>query len=122
MQKYYIKATLDGGTSGYDPRFKYKVGFNKHPKPDFESKESCGVGIHLAKNVSIARNYVNKASELYLATIAGKILGKDRSKVRVDSCNILGQIPPDILRAYDKAEAQAYRKLIIQTLRGLKDV
>ena len=113
-QKYYIKATLDDGVSGYDNKFKYHLGENVHLKPDMKSNSSCGRGIHLARNILSARGYV-KATEFYLAT-AGKILGEDNTKIRTDKCNLLCRIPDNIIKAYDEAELsarKAYDKAVL---------
>lgn len=91
MQKYYYKATLDNGVSRSDSTFIYKLGLNTHPKPDKLSKESCGVGIHLAKTISIAKRYVPEATEFYLAK-AGVILGEDENKIRCSSCILVRKL------------------------------
>ena len=66
-QKYFIKATLKNGVSGHDSSFIYKEGWNKEPNADYQSKEPCGRGIHLARNMEEAQWYVEGAEEFYLA-------------------------------------------------------
>ena len=95
-QKYFIKATLKNGVAGYDKKTEYHIGLNKHPNPDSESVKPCGIGIHLARNITRAMAYAHDAEEFYLAT-AGRILGKDESKVRTDECQILCLIPQRII-------------------------
>ena len=104
-QKYFIKATLEGMTAGYD-KSKYQMGENVHPSPDL-SNVVCGEGFHLARTVTHALGYVPYAKEFYLAT-AGKILGSDETKVRTDRCTLLLQIPQDYIDDYEKAAASAW--------------
>ena len=114
-QHYFFKATLDGGRAGYDKNFIYHLGLNTHPCPDMISKNPCGIGIHLARNISRALQYVPDATEFYLAT-PYKILGSDEEKVRTDSCEILLLIPRDYVEAYRKAVAptlEAYTKAAV---------
>lgn len=96
-QQYYIKATLDGGVSGHDSNFIYRLGHNTHPNPDRKSKEACGEGIHLAKTINAAKRYVPKATEFYV-TKPGEILGEDRDKIRVADCDLLFQVPKSQLK------------------------
>jgi len=104
-QKYFIKATLEGMTAGYD-KSKYQMGENVHPSPDL-SNVVCGEGFHLARTITHALDYVPNAKEFYLAT-AGKILGSDETKVRTDRCTLLVQIPQDYIDDYKKVEASAW--------------
>ncbi len=94
MQKYFIKATLSGGRSGYDHNFIYHEGENIHPNPDRKSKYECGRGIHLAKTLPFALEYVPNATEFYLA-IPGDILGEGEDKIRTDRC-VLWRIPKSL--------------------------
>jgi len=107
-QKYFIKATLNGGMSGYDPNFKYHLGENIHPNPDRKNTNACGLGIHLARDITFSKTYVPSATEFYLAVPSGDILGSDEDKIRVDKCNLLCQIPPDLIQAYAKVTASAW--------------
>ncbi len=90
-QRYYFKATKEGGISGADANFVYTLGQNIHPDPDRKSKSACGTGIHLAKTLVVAKKYVPKATEYYLAE-AGVILGEDDDKVRCASCVLVRQL------------------------------
>ena len=117
-QKYFIKATLEGMTAGYD-KSKYQMGENVHPSPDL-SNVVCGEGFHLARTITHALDYVPYAKEFYLAT-PGKILGADETKVRTDRCTLLLQIPQDYIDAYEKVEAsalKAYDKAIAFALKA----
>jgi len=105
-QKYFIKATLNGGVSGYDESFIYHEGENVHPNPDYVSKEACGRGVHLARTIEWARDYVVNPREFYLATVTGKIIASDKTKIRVDKCH-LTRIPDSSIEAYDEAIAPA---------------
>lgn len=100
MQKFYIKATRDGGQSGRDASFVYHLGINVHPNPDRKSKFACGEGIHLAKTVALAKFYVPTATEFYVAE-AGVILGEDNEKARCASCKLIAKIPKESLSALD---------------------
>lgn len=101
MIQQFIKATLDNGVSGYDHSFTYKLGKNDHPAPDRESKSSCGVGIHLAKTIKVAKQYVTRATEFYLATPI-EILGEDRDKVRCAGCELVRKLSKEEVRQWDK--------------------
>jgi len=103
--KYYFKATLRGGRSGYDPTYIHREGINKHPCPD-KSKQICSAGVHLAISLEGARNYVENATEFYVAKPIGKIYGRDKTKIRVGEYH-LWRIPADLLKVYDEAMAQA---------------
>jgi len=104
--KYYFKATLDGGVSGYDPTYIHHEGINKHPNPD-KSKQICSAGVHLAISLEVARNYVENATEFYVAKPIGKIYGRDKTKIRVGEYH-LWRIPADLLKVYEEATAQAW--------------
>ena len=117
-QKYFIKATLEGMTAGYD-KSKYQMGENIHPSPDL-SNVVCGEGFHLARTITHALDYVPYAKEFYLAT-PGKILGADETKVRTDRCTLLLQIPQDYIDDYKKVEAsawEAYEKVEASALKA----
>ena len=96
-QVFYIKATLDGGVSAatFKPVIHYKLGMNKHPKPD-TSATLCSAGIHLAKTVKAAKKLCNGATEFYLAT-PGKIYAEDGEKLRTNRCNILMKLDNKML-------------------------
>jgi hypothetical protein len=103
-QKYYIKATLNDGVSGYESTFHYHLGQNIHPKPDRKSSASCGEGIHLFKTFQSGKKYVPKATEFYIAE-AGVILGEDEKKIRCASC--------DLILKLSKAEAQSLDSIFL---------
>jgi len=98
-RKYYYKGTLAGGVSGYSPNFVYKLGWNTEPSADFESKEPCGVGIHLAKTIFDADWYVKGAKEFYFA-YPDKILGEDDTKIRTNRAFLMFRIPEGIINDY----------------------
>lgn len=110
QQPYYIKATLENGVSGGSPIITYKVGVVIHPDPDRESKDACGVGIHLAKTLRAARKYVPVAKEFYFA-IPGVILGEDEHKVRCASCKIIKRLTPSDLAQLENDEMTDEEKL-----------
>ena len=85
MDNIYFKATKANGVSGHDPSLVYKLGLNVHPCPDKISNAACGVGIHLAKTVELAKRFVKGWKEIYEAK-AGVIIGEDSEKVRVTHC------------------------------------
>jgi hypothetical protein len=97
MQKYFIKATLDNGRSGYDPKFVYKEGWNEHPNPNLTSNV-CGAGMHLGRTIGDAQSYVPEATEYYLA-IPDKILGRNETKIRTNKV-YLWRIPNEIIDDY----------------------
>ena len=103
--KYYFKATLRGGRSGYDPTYIHHEGINEHPNPD-KSDKVCSAGIHLAVSLREARSYVPGATEFYVAKPIGKIYGRDETKIRVGKYH-LWRIPADLLKVYKEAEAPA---------------
>jgi hypothetical protein len=107
-QKYY-KATLENGVSQNTPTITYKVGKVVHPNPDRESKESCGRGIHLAKFIRAAREFVPKAREFYIAK-PGAILGEDDKKVRCDSCRIIRRLSDDEVKYLSEQELTTEEK------------
>lgn len=84
-QEIYYKATKANGTSGYDKDFTYRLGLNVHPRPNKKDTSACGVGIHLAKTIKIAKGYVSGWKEIYEAR-AGIILGEDEKKIRTTHC------------------------------------
>jgi len=86
-QEIYYKATRANGVSGRDPLFIYHIGINIHPNPDRKNTAACGIGIHLAKTIDIAKKYVPGWKEIYEAK-AGVILGEDKEKVRCASCQL----------------------------------
>ena len=119
MTKYYFKATLDGGRSGYDPAYIHHEGINVHPNPD-TSDRVCSHGVHLATTIEGARSYVSYATEVYLACPIGKIYARGDDKIRVGKYR-LWLIPQDLLRAYEEARAPAETVLIEATLRRSKE-
>ena len=104
--KYYFKATLDGGQSGYDPTYIHHEGINKHPNPD-KSNQVCSTGVHLAVSLEEARRYVEAATEFYLAKPIGKIYGRDDTKIRVGDY-YLWRIPADLIKVYEEARDKAW--------------
>ncbi len=108
MRKYYFKATLDNMVSGYDPNFVHKMGHNKHPNPDRESKDVCGKGVHLARSIHDALSYVRGATEIYFAT-STDIIGGDDSKVRVGEYDILFRISQGIVNDYQSKHSALYK-------------
>ena len=98
-QVFFIKATLDNGLSAarYKPVIHYKLGWNKHPKPD-TSKTLCAAGIHLAKDIKAAKKLCFGATEFYLA-MAGKIYAEDYEKIRTNRCNIVMRLDKKTLYA-----------------------
>ncbi len=100
---HYIKATLKGGQSSFNPPFIYKLGINVHPKPDRKSESACGEGLHLAKSFKAAKEYCKQAKEFYLAQ-AGVILGEDNDKVRCASVNIIRRLSDSEIYALDNKD------------------
>jgi len=99
----YIKATLKNGTSYNTPTITYEPGIIVHPNPDRKSKNSCGVGIHLAKSLRSSKHFVPKAEEFYFAE-PGVILGEDSEKVRCASCRIVRRLTPADIKRLEKRE------------------
>ena len=103
--KYYIKATLQGGKSGYDNKFIYREGYNCHPNPIRENY-ICGEGrIHLANNIEIACKYVINPAEYYLA-LPFEIIAEDEEKIAVVDC-WLWRIPNDMVLKYNRVKVPA---------------
>ena len=103
--KYYIKATLAKGVSGYDPNFIYLEGYNRHPNP-IRNNNVCGKGrIHIAKDIKTADSYIENAHEYYLAQ-PFEILAEDEDKVAVVDC-WLWRIPNEIIKKYERTRQAA---------------
>lgn len=102
-KQYLIKATMKDGRSYNTPTITYKKGIVAHPNPDRKSKDSCGVGIHLAKTLRVANLFVPRAEEFYFAE-PGVILGEDSEKVRCASCRIIRRLTPSDIKRLERKE------------------
>ena len=90
MRKYGLKLTNQGGVSDYDSKFIYPTsGEVICPDADYNSKDPCGRGIHIALSLSGGLNYMGSPEEIRLVKLTGKLLGKDKDKARYDKCEVL---------------------------------
>lgn len=87
---YAYKGLCKGMRSGYDPNFVYQKRVNKHPEPDRESKDACGVGLHLCKRIIDIPNFIPNLNEIWLTEYNPEdVIAEDETKIRLSKINLV---------------------------------
>lgn len=107
-QKYY-KCTGKGGRT--QNNFVYHIGYNEEPKANVKTKDSCGIGLHLAKTLTFAERFISEDEKEYYTARPGVILGEDINKVRCKGVWIDKKLTPKHVEKIKQAELRIVEKI-----------
>jgi hypothetical protein len=91
MTKYF-KLVRPDYTSFHDPKFQWPIK-GVVEVPGATQNGACGEGLHLAKSVDLALQYVKFPFRILKVKPLSPILGEDNTKIRVAKAESLGELP-----------------------------
>lgn len=111
----YYKVTDCGMVSQHDKNYIYKFGLNEERNAE-NSKEVCGIGLHLAKTIVFAKSMARYGSEIYLAR-PGVIIAEDASKARCKYVWIDKLLSPIEVAKLEKEEKEVEEKRQLEIIK-----